>query len=65
MSADDAKCSGFVWIGINVKTKTRLGQHFLTNGASIERIVEAAQIEKEDLVVEIGPRTRCVDWLAG
>lgn len=54
MSADDAKCSGFVWVDI-VKTKTRLGQHFLTNGASIERIVEAAQIEKEDLVVEIGP----------
>ena len=54
MSADNAKCSGFVWVDI-VKTKTRLGQHFLTDGASIERIVEAAQIEKEDLVVEIGP----------
>ncbi|MCE2431832.1 MAG: ribosomal RNA small subunit methyltransferase A [Candidatus Latescibacteria bacterium] len=38
-----------------MKTKTRLGQHFLTDGASIERIVEAAQIDKEDLVVEIGP----------
>ena len=38
-----------------MKTKTRLGQHFLTDGASIARIVEAAQVEKEDLVVEIGP----------
>lgn len=54
MSADDAKCSDFVWVAI-VKTKTRLGQHFLTDGAAIERIVEAAQIDKEDLVVEIGP----------
>ena len=55
MSADNAKCSDLVWVGINVKRKTRLGQHFLTDSASIERIIEAAQIEKEDLVVEIGP----------
>ena len=55
MSADNAKCSDLVWVGINVKRKTRLGQHFLTDVVSIERIVEAAQIEKEDLVVEIGP----------
>ena len=34
-----------------MKTKTRLGQHFLTDGAAIERIVEAALIEREDLVV--------------
>ncbi len=38
-----------------MKRKTRLGQHFLIDVVSIERIVEAAQIEKEDLVVEIGP----------
>ena len=29
-----------------VKTKTRLGQHFLTDGVSIGKIVEAAQIEE-------------------
>ena len=55
MSADNAKFSDLVWVGINVKRKTRLGQHFLIDVVSIERIVEAAQIEKEDLVVEIGP----------
>ena len=38
-----------------MKTKTRLGQHFLTDDTSIEQIVDAAQIEREDLVVEIGP----------
>ena len=38
-----------------MKPKKSLGQHFLTNGASAARIVEAAQIGKEDWVVEIGP----------
>ena len=36
-------------------TKKRLGQHFLTELSSIRRIVDAACIGAEDLVVEIGP----------
>ncbi len=38
-----------------MKSRKRLGQHFLTEGASAARIVDAAQIGKEDLVIEIGP----------
>ena len=38
-----------------MKIKKRLGQHFLTEHSSIRRIVDAACIEAEDLVVEIGP----------
>ncbi len=32
-----------------------LGQHFLTSGAILNRIVKAAELTAEDLVVEIGP----------
>lgn len=35
--------------------KRRLGQHFLDNPAVISRIIQAAQLEPHDLVVEIGP----------
>lgn len=38
-----------------MKTKKRLGQHFLTDGTSMQQIVDAAQIAPTDLVVEIGP----------
>jgi 16S rRNA (adenine1518-N6/adenine1519-N6)-dimethyltransferase len=35
--------------------KKRLGQHFLSDPSILKRIVEAARLEPEDLVVEIGP----------
>ena len=54
MLADNAKCPDIVWVDI-VKAKKRLGQHFLIDGSSIAKIADAAQIEKDDLVVEIGP----------
>jgi len=36
-------------------TKRRLGQHFLSDPSILKRIVEAAELQQEDLVVEIGP----------
>ena len=38
-----------------MKIKKRLGQHFLTDDTSVRKIVEAAEIDTDDLVVEIGP----------
>jgi 16S rRNA (adenine1518-N6/adenine1519-N6)-dimethyltransferase len=36
-------------------TKKRLGQHFLHDPSILKRIVQVAQLSREDLVVEIGP----------
>jgi 16S rRNA (adenine1518-N6/adenine1519-N6)-dimethyltransferase len=36
-------------------TKKSLGQHFLVDPFIIERIIKAAQLRPEDLIVEIGP----------
>lgn len=38
-----------------VRLNTDLGQHFLSDASVLERIVEAAKVEKNDHVVEIGP----------
>lgn len=35
--------------------RKRFGQNFLTDAGVLEQIIEAAQITKEDLVIEIGP----------
>ncbi len=35
--------------------RQRLGQHFLINSRDIERIVDAAQVTPESVVIEIGP----------
>ena len=35
--------------------RKRLGQHFLTDRNILNKVVRAAQIEKEDVVLEIGP----------
>jgi len=37
------------------KTKKRLGQNFLVNGQVIQNIIEYADIQPEDTVLEIGP----------
>ena len=37
------------------RTKKRLGQNFLINGEVIQDIIEYANIQSEDVVVEIGP----------
>jgi 16S rRNA (adenine1518-N6/adenine1519-N6)-dimethyltransferase len=36
-------------------TKKHLGQHFLYDPSIIERIIQSAQLDSEDLVIEIGP----------
>ena len=38
-----------------MRAKKRLGQHFLNDASAVRRIVDAAAIEADDLVVEIGP----------
>jgi len=42
---------------VKVRTKKRLGQHFLVDRRALRRIVQAAELGPEDLVVEIGPGT--------
>lgn len=39
----------------NIKLTKSLGQNFLTDGDAIGRIVDAAEVEDGDLVIEIGP----------
>ena len=39
----------------NIKANKKLGQNFLVNDEIIEKIISASQINKEDLVIEIGP----------
>lgn len=39
----------------NIKANKALGQNFLINENVLEKIVESSEIEKDDLVIEIGP----------
>lgn len=39
----------------NIKANKSLGQNFLIKEEVVEQIVESAKIEKEDLVIEVGP----------
>ncbi len=39
----------------NIKAKKSLGQNFLKDEAVLDRIIKAANLSKEDVVVEIGP----------
>jgi len=41
----------------SLKPKKSLGQNFLINEKYLDELVEAAQIEKEDVVIEVGPGT--------
>ena len=38
-----------------LKLNTDLGQHFLLDASILDQIIEAAKIEKSDMIVEIGP----------
>lgn len=38
-----------------LKTKKRLGQHFLIDESVLQQIVSAAELTREDVVVEVGP----------
>ena len=37
------------------RAKKRLGQHFLVNESVVERILSAAELEREDIIIEVGP----------
>jgi len=53
----------------NIKPKKSLGQNFLVDQRALERIVEAAEVGPEDVILEIGPGlgtlTRCLAAGAG
>ncbi|MFA5309595.1 MAG: 16S rRNA (adenine(1518)-N(6)/adenine(1519)-N(6))-dimethyltransferase RsmA [Dehalococcoidales bacterium] len=39
----------------NIRARKGLGQHFLVDGAVLEKILEAADLSPEDTVIEVGP----------
>lgn len=39
----------------NIHTKKKLGQHFLVDDAVLEKILSAAELTKNDTVIEVGP----------
>ena len=47
--------TNFIMKKYKIKANKGLGQNFLINNQVIEKIVECSNIEKEDLVIEIGP----------
>ena len=51
-SLEDTK---FILKKYHISASKKLGQNFLINDDVINRIVEVADIQKEDLVIEIGP----------
>ena len=45
----------FILNKYHLSANKKLGQNFLVDDEAIEKIVEAAEISKNDLVIEIGP----------
>lgn len=45
----------FIMKKYNIKANKNLGQNFLINEEVVQKIVNSSQINKEDLVIEIGP----------
>ena len=45
----------FIMKKYNIKANKSLGQNFLISQSVVETIVESSEIEREDLVIEIGP----------
>lgn len=52
---DIRKDTKFIMDKYHIKAKKLLGQNFLISQDVVEKIVESSQIQKEDLVIEIGP----------
>jgi len=42
---------------MNIRANKKLGQNFLKSQKALDKIVQLAQIKKDDLVLEIGPGT--------
>lgn len=45
----------FILKKYNIKANKKLGQNFLIDDTVIEKIISSAEIEKNDLIIEIGP----------
>ena len=45
----------------NITANKKLGQNFLIDDEAIENIIESSNVNKEDLVIEIGPGLRNVN----
>ena len=45
----------FIMKKYNIRANKSLGQNFLINEQVVNEIVESSKIDKEDLVIEIGP----------
>lgn len=49
------KDTKFIIDKYHIKADKSLGQNFLIDDEAVEKIVEAAEIQKDDLIIEIGP----------
>ena len=45
----------FIMKKYNIEANKKLGQNFLINENVVDKIVDSAEISKDDLVIEIGP----------
>lgn len=45
----------------NISANKKLGQNFLIDDDAIENIIKASNVNKEDLVIEIGPGLRNIN----
>ena len=45
----------FIMKKYNIKANKNLGQNFLVSNDAINQIVNSGEIEKDDLIIEIGP----------
>lgn len=45
----------------NITANKKLGQNFLIDDEAIESIIESSNVNKEDLVIEIGPGLRNIN----
>ena len=45
----------FIMNKYNIKANKNLGQNFLINETIINEIIESSKINKQDLIIEIGP----------
>ena len=55
MKVDLFKQTKFIMQKYNIKANKRLGQNFLINQDVVQKIISASNINKQDLVIEIGP----------
>lgn len=42
----------------NISANKKLGQNFLIDDTAVEKIIESADVNQQDLIIEIGPGLR-------